>query len=144
MPGVVEVLDALDRAAIPYCVASNSDHAYLRRVLGATGQLDRLEGRVFSADDVARGKPAPDLYLHAAQRMGVAPARCVVVEDSPFGVTAAVAAGMTCYAYAGGVTPEHRLQGLGAVVFQEMAELVPTLTGGPAVHLAALGGSRAE
>lgn len=132
VPGVIEVMNDLDGAAIPYCVASNSDHAYLRRVLGATGQLDRLEGRVYSATDVSRGKPAPDLYLHAAQRMGVVPSRCVVVEDSPFGVTAAVAAGMACYAYAGGVTPEHRLQGLGATVFHEMTDLGARLTGRPA------------
>ncbi len=143
VPGVVELMDELDLAGIPYCVASNSDHAYLRRVLGATGQLDRLVGRVFSADDVARGKPAPDLYLHAAQQMGVTPSRCVVVEDSPFGVAAAVAAGMACYAYAGGVTPEHRLQGLGAVLFQDMAELGPALTGRPAASVPALGGCRA-
>ena len=129
VPGVVEVLDALDDAAVPYAVASNSDHAYLRRVLGATGLLDRFAGRVFSADDVSRGKPAPDLYLHAADQLGATPSRCAVVEDSPFGVTAAVEAGMSCYAYAGGVTPEHRLDGLGATVFHDMADLVARLTG---------------
>lgn len=127
VPGVADVLDVLD---IPYCVASNSDHTYLRRVLGATGLLDRFEGRIFSATDVAHGKPAPDLYLFAADRMNESPGRCTVVEDSPFGVTAARAAGMACFAYAGGVTPAHRLEGLGATLFHDMTELGDALAGG--------------
>ncbi|WP_159041880.1 HAD family hydrolase, partial [Streptomyces aureus] len=65
---------------------------------------------VFSAEDVGRGKPAPDLFLHAASRMGVAPERCVVVEDSRLGVQAAVAAGMDVYGFTA-MTPEEKLAG---------------------------------
>ena len=75
--------------------------------------------------DVPNGKPAPDLFLHAAAAMGVEPARCAVVEDSAPGVAAALAAGMRAFAYAGGVTPAERLRGAGgaAVIFDDMAEL---------------------
>lgn len=70
---------------IPYlsCVASSSDPPSLRRKLELAGLYDRFEGRIFSTTEVANGKPAPDLFLHAAQRMGAAPKNCVVVEDSP-------------------------------------------------------------
>ncbi|PZM08447.1 HAD family hydrolase [Rhizobium tubonense] len=97
--GVAETLDALD---IPRCVASSSQLERIRLSLGLTGLLDRLEPHIFSASMVKRGKPAPDLFLHAAREMGVAPARCVVVEDSPAGITAARAAGMTVFAFTGG------------------------------------------
>ncbi|MEW9549223.1 HAD family hydrolase [Nonomuraea sp. NPDC050783] len=106
--------EALDRLSIPSCVASNGRHRTIRRSLEITGLAERFAGRVFSAEDVARGKPAPDLFLHAAAAMGAEPERCVVVEDSPFGVMAAVSAGMRCLAYAGGLTPAERLTGLGA------------------------------
>jgi beta-phosphoglucomutase-like phosphatase (HAD superfamily) len=77
---------------------------------------------------VANGKPAPDLFLHAAERMGVAPERCVVVEDSRSGVEAARAAGMRALGYAGGLTPADWLEGPGTTVFTDMAEL-PDLVG---------------
>jgi HAD superfamily hydrolase (TIGR01509 family) len=99
IPGVAETLDALD---IPRCVASSSQLERIRLSLGLTGLLDRLEPHIFSASMVKRGKPAPDLFLHAARQMGVEPGRCVVVEDSPAGITAARAAGMTVFAFAGG------------------------------------------
>jgi HAD superfamily hydrolase (TIGR01509 family) len=92
--------DALARIATPSCVASNGRHATMRITLAKTGLLDRFAGRIFSADDVARPKPFPDLYLHAADRMGHAPARCVVVEDSPRGAAAGAAAGMTVLGFA--------------------------------------------
>jgi HAD superfamily hydrolase (TIGR01509 family) len=128
VPGISEVLDDLDRAGIPYCVASNSSHAYLERWLTHTNLWQRVRGRVFSAQDVRRGKPEPDLYLLAAQTLGVEPEGCTVVEDSPFGVRAARSAGMRCVAFAGGVTREHRFAGLGAQVFHDMTEL-PSLLG---------------
>jgi HAD superfamily hydrolase (TIGR01509 family) len=91
--------------ALPWrrCVASSSSHERIAFSLGVTG-LDRHFARdaIFSASDVARGKPAPDLFLHAAAGMGVAPERCVVIEDSRFGITAAVAAGMTALGFTGG------------------------------------------
>jgi HAD superfamily hydrolase (TIGR01509 family) len=114
---------ALDRLELPYCVASNGRHSVIRRSLELTGLAERFDGRVFSAEDVPRGKPDPDLFLHAAATMGVRPERCVVVEDSPFGVMAAMSAGMRCLAYAGGLTPPHRLQGLGATLFHDPATL---------------------
>ncbi|SDH48121.1 HAD family hydrolase [Nonomuraea jiangxiensis] len=116
--------DVLDRLEVPSCVASNGRHATIRRSLELTGLARHFDGRVFSAEDVARGKPAPDLFLHAAATMGAAPERCVVVEDSPFGVTAAVTAGMRCLAFAGGLTPAERLAGLGATLFHHPAALL--------------------
>jgi beta-phosphoglucomutase-like phosphatase (HAD superfamily) len=95
----------------------------MRLTLGLTGLLDRFDGRIFSATEVERGKPAPDLFLHAAERSGVLPARCVVVEDSRSGVEAARAAGMRVLGYAGGITPRHWLEGAGTVVFDDMAAL---------------------
>jgi HAD superfamily hydrolase (TIGR01509 family) len=125
--GVVEVLQALDTHGVPTCVASNSDHGHLDHVLELAGLKDRLAGRVFSAHDVAAGKPAPDLFLHAAASLGFAPEHCVVVEDSPFGAMAARAAGMRCYGYAGGLTPPHRLAEQGALTFDHMTDLIDLL-----------------
>ena len=123
VPGIVE---ALDRITLPTCVASSSSHDKLRFTLGLTGLYERFAGRIFSAYDVARGKPAPDLFLHAASRMGVEPAACAVVEDSRYGVQAARAAGMRAFGFAGGLTPASWLEGPGTVVFSEMRQL-PTL-----------------
>lgn len=118
--GVTAVLEAL---AVPYCLASNGSHDSIRRNLTRTGLLDRFEGRIFSARDVARGKPAPDLFLHAAASMGVAPERCAVVEDSAYGVRAARAAGMRAFGYTGGLTRAERLAGERTVVFDDMRAL---------------------
>ena len=110
LPGVAELIGGLRQ---PYCVASNSSHDRLRRTFAATGLAPLVDGRIFSADDVARGKPAPDLFLHAARVMGdVAPANCLVVEDSVTGVTAARAAGMRVIGYCGGnhILPGHAEQ----------------------------------
>ena len=130
MPGVV---DALDRIDLPTCVASSGSHEKMRLTLGLTGLRERFAGRIFSADEVARGKPAPDLFLHAAASMGAAPERCVVVEDSPAGVTAAVAAGMRALGYAGGGEAEPLRRG-GAETFAAMTDL-PSLIH-PGVDLA--------
>ena len=120
VPGVVE---ALDRIALPTCVASSGTHEKMRYTLGLTGLYDRFAGRIFSVTEVAAGKPAPDLFLHAAARMGVPPSACAVVEDSRWGVEAARAAGMRAFGFAGGVTPAERLAGPGTVVFHDMREL---------------------
>lgn len=117
------IVEALDRIDLPTCVASSGSHEKLRFTLGLTGLWERFEGRIFSASEVRRGKPAPDLFLHAAARMGAEPSRCVVVEDSVYGVQAARAAGMRALAYAGGVTAAHRLEGPGTVVFDDMRKL---------------------
>ena len=119
---------ALDEIVTATCVASSGTHAKIRRTLGMTGLLPRFEGRIFSVDDVVVGKPAPDLFLHAADRLGVHPEHCAVVEDSQFGVRAARAAGMRVYGYAGGLTPAEWLEQEGAVVFADMRDL-PDLLG---------------
>ena len=123
VPGISTVLEEID---VPFCVASSGAHAKIRLTLGATGLLDRFTDRIFSVADVAAPKPAPDLFLHAAQRMGADPSRCVVVEDTPTGVRAAVAAGMRVFGFCRH-TPAARLQRAGAHgVFADM-QLLPAL-----------------
>ncbi|HLY51245.1 MAG TPA: HAD family hydrolase [Solirubrobacteraceae bacterium] len=117
------VVEALERITLPTCVASSGTHRYLRYTLGLTGLYERFAGRIFSAEDVARGKPAPDLFLHAAERMGAEPAGCMVVEDSRPGVEAARAAGMRALAFGGGLTPAKLLAGPSTIVFDAMREL---------------------
>lgn len=120
---VAGIIEALDRIALPTCVASSGTHDKMRFTLGLTGLMPRFEGRLFSATEVGRGKPAPDLFLHAAQRMGHEPHECVVVEDSVHGVAAALAAGMSVVAYGGGVTPAERLLELCTEVITDMRQL---------------------
>jgi HAD superfamily hydrolase (TIGR01509 family) len=122
VPGVRE---ALDEIGLPVCVASSGAHPRIEMTLKTVGLYDRFAGRIFSADDVSRGKPFPDLFLHAAEQCGTAPDRCVVIEDSPYGVTAGKAAGMTVIGYAG-VTPAERLAAADLII-TSMAELVPEL-----------------
>jgi HAD superfamily hydrolase (TIGR01509 family) len=117
------VLDALSRITIPTCIASSGSHDKLRYTLGLTGLYEQFEGRIFSAEDVRNGKPAPDLFLHAADQMGVSPELCVVVEDSRWGLQAARAAGMRSFGFAGSVTTAEILQGPHTVVFTDMREL---------------------
>jgi beta-phosphoglucomutase-like phosphatase (HAD superfamily) len=89
----------------------------------AAGARRAAAGRIFSAAEVAEGKPAPDLFLHAAARLGADPAACAVVEDSRYGVEAARAAGMRAFGYTGGLTPPDRLAGPGTVLFDDMRRL---------------------
>ncbi|MFE2247115.1 HAD family hydrolase [Streptomyces lavendulae] len=120
--------EALDRITLATCVASSGSHEKMRHTLGRTGLYDRFAGRIHSATEVPRGKPAPDLFLYAAARMGADPSACVVVEDSRPGVEAARAAGMRSLGYAGGLTPAAALAGPGTTVFTDMREL-PALLG---------------
>ena len=125
--GIVALLDALDTAGIGYGVASNGEHEKMRTTLGATGLLARFDGRRFSAVDVARPKPAPDLFLHTAEALGFEPVRTIVVEDSPLGVQGAHAAGMTVIGYAELVAPD-RLLAAGAVhTVDQLRELLPLI-----------------
>jgi HAD superfamily hydrolase (TIGR01509 family) len=120
MPGIEEALDRLD---VPFCVASSGDHEKMRTTLGITGLWPRFAGRVFSVTQVARGKPAPDVYLFAARQLGADPAACVVVEDTPPGVQAGVAARMTVFGYCAH-TPEWKLKDAGAhLTFDELRRL---------------------
>ncbi|MEU3556475.1 HAD family hydrolase [Streptomyces fragilis] len=126
VPGVADVLRQLSAAGVPFCVASSGSHERIRVGHRKTG-LDRWfdDARVFSAQDVGRGKPAPDLFLHAARSMGVAPERCAVVEDSPLGVQAGLAAGMDVYGFTA-MTPADKLAGVKAS-FTTMGELAALL-----------------
>ncbi|MEI9403200.1 HAD-IA family hydrolase [Mesorhizobium argentiipisi] len=99
IPSVKEVLPKLGR---PCCVASSGTLERIRYALDVTGLLSLLEPHLFSATMVERGKPAPDLFLHAATSMRVHPRECLVIEDSPAGVAAARAAGMRVFAFTGG------------------------------------------
>jgi HAD superfamily hydrolase (TIGR01509 family) len=127
VPGIHDALDALTCAS---CVASSGDHAKMRTTLGLTGLLDRFDGRLFSVTQVANGKPAPDVFVFAAAQMGVSPDRVAVVEDTPAGVAAGIAAGMTVFGYAGR-TQAARLHNAGAsIVFTDMHEL-PALLSAP-------------
>ncbi|MEJ1196692.1 MULTISPECIES: HAD family hydrolase [unclassified Streptomyces] len=126
VPGAVGVLEKLAADGVAYCVASSGSHERIRVGHRKTG-LDRWfdDERIFSSQDVGRGKPAPDLFLHAAERMGVAPERCVVIEDSPLGVRAAVAAGMDVYGFTA-MTPAAKLAGA-TRLFGDMGELADLL-----------------
>lgn len=126
MPGIAA---ALARLRLPVCVASSSQMERIRLSLEITGLSSWFGEHVFSAVMVARGKPAPDLFLFAANRMGVAPSRCIVIEDSPAGIAAARAAGMRVLAFTGGgharsAAHRGRLEALVPdAVFEDMARL---------------------
>ncbi|MDY6859660.1 MAG: HAD-IA family hydrolase [Pseudomonadota bacterium] len=115
VPGIADVLAAL---RLPSCVTSNSGKARLALTLGLTGLAEHFGYRVFSAEDVSRGKPAPDLFFLAANRLGADVRRCLVIDDSVTGVTGAVAAGARAVGFtgAGHVEQDHaaRLKDAGA------------------------------
>ena len=126
------VAEALASLTLPICVASSSNLEQIRQKLEITGLLGRFGEHLFSATMVARGKPAPDLFLYAAQRLATVPDRCLVIEDSPAGIDAALAAGMTAIGFSGGshCGPEHgaRLQKHGAaLVMDDMLELATAM-----------------
>jgi HAD superfamily hydrolase (TIGR01509 family) len=125
---IAGVGEAIDSLRLPVCVASSSALEQIHRKLDMTGLLARFGENLFSATMVAHGKPAPDLFLYAAQRLATAPDRCLVIEDSLAGIEAAVCAGMTVIGFCGGshCGPEHgvALQARGAVlVIDDMREL---------------------
>jgi HAD superfamily hydrolase (TIGR01509 family) len=128
VPGVEAVLGRLQLAGVPYCLASSGRRERVRFALETTGLASYFAERWWGAEDVAHGKPAPDLFLKAATSMGVGPDHCVVVEDSAVGVQAARSAGMAVLGYAA-ATPAADLAGAD-VVFSDMAEL-PALLLGP-------------
>ncbi len=126
VPGVEDVLADLVAEGVPYCVASSGSHERIRVGHRRTGLDEWFEEEwIFSSEDVGKGKPAPDLFLYAAERMGVAAGRCVVVEDSPLGVQAAQAAGMDVYGFTA-MTPAERLAGANGF-FSDMKELLGLL-----------------
>ena len=127
MKGARETLQYLRDNRVAFCVASNGRVAKMNVTLGTTGLLPWLRGNMFSAYDVGKSKPAPDVFLAAARANGVNPQHCVVVEDSPSGMLAAQNAGMKCHAFIpdGQVEPANLF---GAIVFANMGEL-PALLG---------------
>ncbi len=126
IPGIAQALKKLKR---PFCVASSSQLERIGLALEVTGLSPYFDGKVFSASMVERGKPAPDLFLHVARKMHVAPTDCIVVEDSPAGVSAALEAGMGVLGFTGGSHARSelhrkRLEALGPrLVFGDMREL---------------------
>jgi len=122
IPGGIEALHAVDEIGLPWRIASNSSHPELRSKFDRLAVADLVRGRVHSHTDVGVGKPAPDLFLHAAALEGVAPADCLVVEDSVPGATAAQAAGMPCLGldrFGDGAA----MVAVGAGIFHDMREL---------------------
>lgn len=123
--GAERLLKELQQRAVPYCLASSAHHAWIRTALDVTGLRGHLaEERIFSAQDVGVGKPAPDLFLHAARTLGVDPAACLVVEDSVNGVLAARAAGMDVLGYCA-LTDPAKLTAAGATALvTDVAEVL--------------------
>lgn len=122
--GVVEAIDAIEAAGVATCIASSGGFDKMRVTLGITGLWARFEGRIFSSTEVPRGKPFPDLFLHAALRMDEPPFSCIVVEDSQPGVLAARSAGMRALAYVGGAhTDREALRAAGGQPFESMSAL---------------------
>lgn len=101
VPDADRQVRALKEAGTEVCVASSGSHDKIRRSLSTVGLLEHFDGRIFSADDVAEGKPAPDLFEHVSATLGVSPHQCVVLEDSPAGIAAARAAGMATIGFVG-------------------------------------------
>lgn len=124
--GIKEVLNN-----IPYrfCVASSGPHEKINKTLTITGLIKKFKGKIYSADDVKRGKPHPDLFLHAALDMDACPSETIVVEDSLPGVKAGIAAGMTVLAYNPYPNIQNQFEKEGAFVFKSMSHLPKLLKG---------------
>lgn len=126
---IVPYLDAaFDRIRLPQCIASGSEPERLEHSLKVAGLYDRFREHIFSATMVANGKPAPDLFLFAAEKMGAVPERCLVIEDGVAGVLGGKAAGMTVFGYMGGshITPQWRAKVMQAGanrLFDDMRDL---------------------
>ncbi|WP_371169544.1 HAD family hydrolase [Aliiroseovarius sp. 2305UL8-7] len=120
--GVVTLLDRVDQADMKTAIVSNGRFAKMKLTLGPHGLWDRFEGKMYSPQTHGKPKPAPDMFLLAAKNAGVAPGDCVVIDDSPSGVTGAIAAGMTCIGYAQD-TPKEKLEALGATTATNMEQV---------------------
>lgn len=130
IPHIETVVEALRAAGMPWCVASSARVDKMRLTLGTTGLMRHFRHALFSASMVERGKPHPDLFLHAARQMGHAPERCVVIEDSVPGTLAGVAAGMRVYSYHGDPHSDRDgLAGAGGILFDDMRDLPGLLLG---------------
>ncbi|MDX8453201.1 HAD family phosphatase [Mesorhizobium sp. VK9D] len=124
IPYVREFVEKVRAAGIAYCVASSARVSKMHITLGQTGLLPLFEHAMFSATMVSRGKPFPDLFLHAAETMGFAPPDCIVIEDSVAGTQAGVAAGMRVFSYhADPLSDRDGLAAAGGILFDDMREL---------------------
>ena len=127
VPGVSDLMAFLDDRAIPFCVGSSGSISKMHVTLGQSGLLDRLRDVLFSAQDVGRGKPHPDVFLHAAKVMGSSCDKAVIIEDSISGVQAGIAAGARVLGYCGDpFTNPDDLKVAGAEIIHTM-DAVPTL-----------------
>jgi HAD superfamily hydrolase (TIGR01509 family) len=127
LKAVPDIEAVLSGVGVPFCVASSGTHEKMQTTLGVTGLLPHFNGKIYSVTEVARSKPFPDVYLHAARQQGVEPAACAVIEDTPTGVRAGVAAGMSVFGYCA-LTPKHRLIEAGAHhTFERMRDLLGLL-----------------
>ncbi|MGP1718025.1 MAG: HAD family hydrolase [Methylophilus sp.] len=130
---IAGVEDVIRQLTLPYCVASNSEASKVEKMLSLTGLLSYFKGRIFSAADLGKPKPAPDVYLKIAAQFGVNPADCLVIEDTTTGISAGVAAGMKVIGYSA-TTSAQALAAAGAFqVFKTMSEiqeLIIQLSGG--------------
>jgi HAD superfamily hydrolase (TIGR01509 family) len=124
IPGIRSLISILP---VPICVASNGSREDIQVRLRIAGLTDIFGDAIFSALEVPHPKPAPDVFLAAARAFNVSPTRCVVIEDSVSGVTAAVRAGMKVYGYVA-LTPSESLQRAGAIPFGSMIELQTILS----------------
>ena len=97
LPGAVEIVHALRRAGIPLAVASSSIRPWVEACLERLGLAESFD-LIVTGSEIARGKPDPEIYLLAAKGLGLRPEHCLAFEDAPAGITAAKAAGMTCWA----------------------------------------------
>jgi HAD superfamily hydrolase (TIGR01509 family) len=126
---VPDIEMVLATVGLPFCVASSGTHEKMHTTLGITGLLPQFRGRMYSVTEVARSKPHPDVFLYAARQQGVAPAACAVIEDTPTGVRAGVAAGMTVFGYCA-LTPKAKLIEAGAHhTFERMRDLPQLIAG---------------
>ena len=131
LKAVADIETVLATMRVPFCVASSGTHEKMQTTLGITGLLPQFLGRMYSVTEVANSKPFPDVFLYAARRQGVIPSACAVIEDTPTGVAAGVAAGMTVFGYCA-LTPGQRLIEAGAHhTFERMRDLPGLLLAGP-------------
>ena len=129
VPGALAALERVEAAGAATCVASNGPHSKMEVTLASCGLAERFAGRIFSAAEVDRGKPAPDLFLHAAAALGHESATCAVVEDSALGIEAARAAGMAAFGFGPAASDAP-----GSTGFDSMAQLPALLERGSAGH----------
>lgn len=138
IPGAARLLAALKSAGIPFAIATGGSVRRMTTTLAISGLAPWFAGRAFSADQVRRGKPAPDLFLLAAERLGVPPGTCTVIEDSPHGIAGARAAGMETIGFTGGshLAGARRAHGAelrkagAAAVFRRLADVRAALLAG--------------